>query len=122
MVATNAKSKMDINLIRALLFTFCFVSIIGLVWYSNTLSKITFICGIASCVAAFALGFMKFDTKGPALRTVTIMILSAMGILASVTRIYHDSNMLRDIWGAIPHFLSLFLFVSVLVIIMRSKN
>lgn len=122
MVVMNAKNKMNINLLRALLITFGFVSVIGLVWYSNTLSKVTFISGIISCVAAFTLGFIKFTTKGSALRTLTIIILSALGILTSMTRIYHDSNMLRDIWGAIPHFLSLFLFVAVLVIFVRSNN
>jgi hypothetical protein len=122
MVVMNAKNKLDINLLRALLITFGFVSVIGLIWYSNTLSKVAFICGIISCVAAFTLGFIKFNTKGPALRTLTIIILSAIGILTSMTRIYHDSNMLRDIWGAIPHFLSLFLFVAVLVIVVRSNK
>ncbi|MCB2217241.1 hypothetical protein [Desulfofustis glycolicus] len=122
MVVMNAKNKLDINLLRALLITFGFVSVIGLIWYSNTLSKVTYICGITSCIAAFSLGFIKFSTKGSAIRTLIIIVLSAIGILASMIRIYHDSNMLRDIWGAIPHFLSLFLFVAVLVIVLRSNN
>jgi len=116
-------NKSEHGLLRALLITFGIISIIGIVWYSTTLSTITLVCGVTSCIAALVLGFSNFQPSKTSVFSSPILIAFAMaGIMASVVRIVYDSNMLRDLWGAIPHVLSLILFSAVLKVIVKSKT
>ena len=122
MVARDAMNKSEHGLLRALLLTFGVIGVIGIVWYFTTLSTLTIVCGVTSCIAAFVLGLSSLQPTKKSIINRSILIIFAMaGVVASVVRIVYDSNMLRDLWGALPHVLSLILFGVVLNVIIKSK-
>ena len=75
-----------------------------------------------SCIAALFLGIANFQKGTSIFKSRDFVVVAIAGILASVVRVFYDSNMLRDLWGAIPHLLSLVLFAYTLKVILKSKK
>jgi hypothetical protein len=108
--------------LRALLITFGLIQLIGIVWYSNTLSLTTLLCGIVACIAAFFLGIADFQNKTSIFKQRDFAAIAIAVIITAIIRIFHDTNMFSDLWGALPHLLTLALFGYTLKAIFNSNN
>lgn len=120
-VVKDVMNKSHYSLLRALLITFAFVNLVGIVWYIDSLSKITLLSGAISCIAAFIFGISDFQTKTSVFRSFVFIVFAIAGITASIIRIFYDTNMFCDIWGAVPHVLPLILFAVVLKMVLRKQ-
>lgn len=116
-------NKSEHGFLKGMLITFGIINIIGIVWYSTTLSTITLVSGVAMCIMSFLLGFSNLHPEESSVFNRPLLIVFTMiGIAASLTRTLYDSHMLRDIFGALPHLLSLVLFVTVLKIVAKKVS
>ena len=108
--------------LRALLITFGLIQLIGIVWYSNTLSLTTLLCGIIVCIAAFFLGIADFQNKSSIFKKRDFAAIVIAGIITAIINIFRDTNMFSDLWGAIPHLITIALFSYTLKAILKSNN